>query len=140
MEKIIRTYSELISIPDFKERFEYCRTGETVGEDTFGSRRWLNQVYYHTDAYRKMRREVILRDKGNDLAHSEHPIGGMIILHHLNPITPEDIINGSEFAWNKEYMVAVSEWTHKAIHFGDYGMIDCSFAERRPNDTCPWRK
>lgn len=136
----IRCYSELIQISDFRDRFEYCKVFGKVGEDTFGSRRWLNQYFYNTVEYRKLRQNIIRRDLGNDLAHNEYPIFGMVVIHHLNPIDEEDILNRSKYAWDPEYMICVSEKTHKAIHYSSFDLIDFSFAERKPNDTCPWRK
>lgn len=138
--KLIRSYSELIRISDFKDRFEYCKVFGKVGEDTFGSRRWLNQYFYNTIEYRRLRQEIIRRDLGNDLAHEDYPIRGIVVVHHLNPITKEDILERSAFVWNPEYMICVSDGTHKAIHYSNYGLIDKSFSERKPNDTCPWRK
>lgn len=135
----IKCYSDLILLPTFEERFEYVKIGQNVGEDTFGSRRYLNQIYYHTYRYKKLRQEVILRDNGRDLACPDRQIGGLIILHHLNPITVEDILNETKYAWDPEYMISVSEYTHKAIHYSDIDLIPKPFVERRANDTCPWK-
>lgn len=136
----IRTYSELITLPTFEERFEYLRVDGIVGEETFGSRRYINQKYYTSSEYKRLRRIILLRDNGSDLGVEDHPINGIIIMHHMNPITIEDILNHSPLAWNPEYLISVSALTHKAIHFSNIELLPKPVVERKPNDTCPWRR
>ena len=140
-QKNIRTYSELIKLPTFKERYEYLKIGGTVGEDTFGFDRYLNQTLYKTKEWRNTRNYVITRDRGCDLAALDHEImDEKIIIHHMNPITKEDIINKSEFLFNPEYLITTVLNTHNAIHYGDDSFL---YVEepvvRTKNDTCPWR-
>lgn len=136
----IRTYSELITLKTFEERFEYLQVDGIVGEETFGSRRYINQKYYTSNEYKRLRRIILLRDNGFDLGVEDHPINGMIIIHHMNPITIEDILNHSPLAWDSEYLISVSALTHKAIHFSDIELLPKPAIERKPNDTCPWRR
>lgn len=140
MSTIIRTYSELITIPTFEERFRYLQLGGKVGEETFGIDRWLNQVFYQTPEWRRVRRDVIVRDNGCDLGIWDREIHGLITVHHLNPITVDDIRNRSDFLLNPEHLISTSDLTHKAIHYGDEGLLVTAPIERRPNDTCPWRQ
>lgn len=140
MNTNIRTYSELIALPTFEERYEYARIDGTVGDITFGPHRYLNQQFYqHDPDWKAVRRSVILRDNGCDLAHQDFPIYGRVIVHHLNPITEEDILNRTEFLLNPEYLICLSENTDRAIHFGDISLLPTPFVERKPFDTCPWR-
>ena len=136
----IRTYSELITLPTFEERFRYLQLGEKVGEDTFGHDRYLNQMFYTSDEWRRIRRDVIVRDNGCDLGIQDREIHGLIIIHHMNPITVEDIINRSEFLLNPEYLISTVKNTHDAIHFSDERILITDPIERRPNDTCPWKR
>ena len=136
----IRTYSELITLPTFKERFRYLQLGGKVGEDTFGHDRYLNQMFYTSDEWRRIRRDVIVRDNGCDLGIQDREIHGLIIIHHMNPITIEDIINRSEFLLNPEYLISTVKNTHDAIHFSDERILITDPIERRPNDTCPWKR
>jgi hypothetical protein len=136
----IRTYSELILLPTFEERFRYLNLNGKVGEDTFGHDRYLNQLFYTSDEWRRIRRDVIVRDNGCDLGIWDREIQGLITIHHLNPITVDDILNRSEFLLNPEYLICVSDITHKAIHYGDESLLITAPIERRPNDTCPWRR
>lgn len=135
----IRTYSELITLPTFEERFRYLQLGGKVGEDTFGHDRYLNQMFYTSDEWRRIRRDVIVRDNGCDLGIQDREIHGLIIIHHMNPITIEDIINRSEFLLNPEYLISTVKNTHDAIHFSDERILITDPIERRPNDTCPWK-
>lgn len=136
----IKCYSELITLPTFEERFEYCVLGGAVGAETFGYDRYLNQQFYTSYEYRKFRREIILRDTGCDLGIAEFPIGGLIILHHINPISPEDILNRNiRILLDPENSICVSHKTHNAIHYGDISLLTLAPVERKPNDTCPWR-
>lgn len=135
----IRCYSELIEIPTFQERFEYLILEGIVGDPTFGGHRYLNQVLYSSPEWRRARMEVILRDGGCDLAHEDYPIGGRIYVHHINPITMEDILNRKSCLFDLENLVSVSFDTHNALHYGDEKQPFNIFTERQPNDTCPWR-
>ena len=140
MKRIIKCYSELILLPTFEERFEYLKLDGIVGKDTFGFDRWLNQKFYNSSEYKGLRREIIIRDNGCDLGIEGHEIFGRIIIHHINPITVDDIVSRSEFALNPEYLICVSELTHKAIHYSSIDLLPKPFTPRRPNDTCPWKR
>lgn len=135
----MRTYSELILLPTFEERYEYLRTGSLVGDITFGGGRWLNQALYMSPEWKQFRNEIILRDQACDLAMPDYEIHGRIIVHHLNPITKEDIINRNYCVFDPENVVCVSHSTHNAIHYGDENQLPQKPIIRRPNDTCPWR-
>lgn len=135
----IRTYSEMIALPTFEERYEYLRLGGRVGEDTFGFDRYLNQVFYRSQRWRSIRDKIIIRDCGRDLAMEGYEIHGKIIIHHMNPLMVRDIVNETEFLLNPEYLVCVTHNTHNAIHYGDHSLLITAPPERRPNDTCPWR-
>ena len=135
----IRTYSELITLPTFKERYEYLRLGGRVGENTFGFDRYLNQAFYKSEEWRSIRDHVITRDNGCDLGMEGHEIFGRILIHHMNPIRKEDIINRSDILLNPEYLICTIKNTHDAIHYGDESLLVIAPVERRKNDTCPWR-
>ena len=135
----IRTYSELITLPTFKERYEYLRLGGRVGEDTFGFDRYLNQAFYKSEEWRSIRDYVITRDNGCDLGMEGHEIFGRILIHHMNPIRKEDIINRSDILLNPEYLICTIKNTHDAIHYSDESLLVIAPVERRKNDTCPWR-
>lgn len=138
---IIRTYSELMSLPTFEERYRYLKLNGRVGEDTFGFDRYLNQQFYKTDEWRALRDEIIIRDNGCDLGVLDREIKGQkILVHHMNPITKEDILNQSDFLLNPEYLICVTKNTHDAIHYGDEGLLVAIPKERAMNDTCPWKK
>lgn len=137
--KIIRRYSELIRLPSYDERFEYLRIGGAIGESTFGFDRYLNQTFYTSKEWRSIRRNVIVRDNGCDMAHPDYSIGNRIVIHHLNPITIEDIESGNPEILNPDFLVCVSDLTHKAIHFGDSELLPKPLIERKPFDTCPWK-
>lgn len=138
--KIIRTYSELITFTTFNERFEYLKIGGKVGEVTFGYDRWLNQLFYKDPEWIKVRDCVIIRDNGCDLGISGREILSRIIIHHMNPITKDDIIRRSDFLLNPEYLITTMKRTHDAIHYGDEQLLLLDPVERHPNDTCPWRR
>lgn len=139
-QKNIKTYSELIKLPTFKERFEYLKLGGRVGEDTFGYDRYLNQIFYKSDEWLAVRSYVITRDNGCDLGIPEHEIrGNRIIIHHLNPITKEDILNRSEKLLDPENLITTIKSTHDAIHYGSDNILYEEPIERSKNDTCPWR-
>ena len=136
----IRTYSELIKLPTFKERFRYLKLNGRVGEDTFGFDRYLNQQFYKSKEWLKVRDEVILRDGACDLGIEDRPINSRIIIHHMNPITKYDILNQTEFLLNPEYMICTIKRTHDAIHYGDESILFDGPVVRSKNDTCPWRR
>ena len=136
----IRTYSELIRIPTFEDRYAYLRLGGMVGEETFGIERHLNQSFYRSPEWRKVRREVIVRDSGCDLGMPGFQIYEHIIIHHMTPITLEDLEEGSDLILDPNNLICVSDRTHNAIHFGDKSLLPQLPIERRPGDTCPWRR
>jgi len=135
----IRTYSELIKLDTFEERFEYLKVNGKVGEDTFGFDRYLNQVFYRSKEWKHIRDQIIFRDNGCDLGVEGYDIYGKIIIHHMNPIVIDDIRHNSEFLLDPEYLICTTLSTHNAIHYGDYNLIDSSPIERKLNDTCPWK-
>lgn len=137
----VRRYSELILLPTYEERFQYLFLGDgKIGNDTFGHLRWLNQAFYTDPEYRALRRDLIIRDFGGDMGLKDYPIDARrIILHHMNPIDAEDIINHSPYAWDPEYLICVSQNTHNAIHYGTDRDRTRLPAARKPNDTCPWK-
>lgn len=136
---MLRTYTELIQIPSFVERFKYLKLGGRVGEETFGYDRYLNQQLYQSYDWKKLRRDIIIRDCGCDLAFPDREIFDRIYIHHMNPIGPEDILRHSETVLNPEFLICTSKFTHEAIHFGDESLLYMDPIERRPGDTCPWR-
>ena len=135
----IRTYSELITIPTFEERYKYLKIGGKVGEETFGFERYLNQEFYKSYEWQSIRRQVIVRDLGCDLGIKDREIHGKIIVHHMNPITIDDIIEASDFLLNPEYLICTLKSTHDAIHYGDESLLIKAPVERMKNDTCPWK-
>ena len=135
----IRTYSELITLPTFKERYEYLKLSGRVGEETFGFDRYLNQAFYKSEEWRAVRDYVIVRDNGCDLGMEGHEIFGKILIHHMNPISKRDILDRSDLLLNPEYLVCTIKNTHDAIHFGDENLLIVAPIERRKNDTCPWK-
>ena len=135
----IRTYSELIQLPTFEERFNYLRLDGVVGKDTFGFDRYLNQQFYRSSEWKRIRNQVIVRDNGCDLGIDDYDIHGRILIHHMNPISIEDLQHMSNLLMNPEYLICVSHRTHNAIHYGDERLIVTAPIERTQNDTCPWR-
>lgn len=139
---MIRTYDELIQLKTFDERFDYLYLAGKVGNTTFGRDRYLNQILYSQGWWKSLRRDIILRDEACNLAHPDYPISNsdIIVVHHMNPITVDDILNKTDVVTNPKFLVCVTSKTHKALH---YGTIDTktvlSFKERKPNDTCPWK-
>jgi hypothetical protein len=137
---IIRTYSELIKLPTFEERYRYLRLGGRVGEETFGFDRYINQKFYTTDEeWLAVRDYVILRDKGCDLGIEDREIIGKIIIHHMNPIRTEDIIRRTKYLLDPEYLISTVHNTHEAIHYGNEDLLIKEPIIRRANDTCPWK-
>ena len=135
----IKTYSELITIPTFEERFEYLKLDGRVGAETFGFDRYLNQAFYKSDEWLSIRDYVITRDNGCDLGVEGYEIYGRIIIHHMNPITKEDIIQRSKILLDPENLITTIKRTHDAIHYGDSNLLVKAPIERSKNDTCPWR-
>ena len=138
--KTIRTYSELIKLQTFEERFRYLQLNGRVGEETFGFDRYLNQKFYNDPEWLHIRDQVIIRDNGCDLAIPDREIKTRILVHHMNPIDKEDILRRSNFLLNPEYLICTIKATHDAIHYGDESKLIIMPPERRPNDTCPWRR
>ena len=135
----IKTYSELITIPTFEERFEYLQLKGSVGKDTFGYDRHLNQVLYRSPEWKRLRNKIIIRDCGCDLACEGYDIHSKVLIHHLNPITVEDVIARSRKVFDPNNLVCVSHNTHNAIHYGDVDLLVTGPIIRTKNDTCPWR-
>lgn len=136
----IKTYSQLIRLPTFEDRFEYLKLKGSVGKDTFGHDRYLNQIFYSSMEWRRLRDEIIIRDNGCDLGVEGREIGGKVYIHHLNPLGANDILTHSEYLVNPEYLICVSFETHNAIHYGDINLLPRDPIERKRNDTCPWRR
>lgn len=136
----IRTYSELIKLPTFEERFEYLKLGGTVGESTFGFDRYLNQDFYRSKEWKRIRDKVIIRDNGCDLGVEGYDIYERIIIHHMNPLCIDDLANNMNIALNPEYLISVSHNTHNAIHYGDSNLLMLGPVERTAHDTSPWRR
>ena len=136
----IRTYSELSKLKTFKERFTYLRLSGFVGKENFGFDRYLNQVFYKSAKWRSIRDFVIVRDNGCDLGIEGREIYGKIIIHHMNPITIQDIEQESDFLLDPEFLISTVHETHNAIHYGDENLLILAPIERKPNDTCPWRR
>lgn len=136
----IKTYSELITIPTFEGRYEYLRLGGQVGVQTFGFDRWLNQRFYKDPEWLAVRNIVIMRDNGCDLGIPGREIYSRILIHHMNPITKEDIVLRSKFLLDPEYLICTIKNTHDAIHYGDRDLLITGPIERSLNDTCPWKR
>lgn len=136
----MRTYSELVLLMTFEERYRYLRLGGKVGEETFGFDRWLNQLFYKDQEWLSVRDLVIVRDGGCDLGIPDRDIGGRIYVHHINPISKVDILQRNSCLFDPENLICVSKNTHDAIHYGDESLLILRPIERRANDTCPWKK
>ena len=146
----IRTYSELMTIPAFEKRFDYLRLDGIVCKETFGYDRCLNQILYNSQEWRHFRNSIIIRDDACDLAHKDHEIpswkdengklhGPKILIHHINPITIDDIKNRNPMVFDPENVITTILSTHNAIHYGDESLLPKAPIERSQNDTCPWR-
>lgn len=135
----IRTYSELITLPTFEERFKYLQLNGSIGQETFGFDRYINQTFYRSQEWKRVRDYVIVRDNGCDLGIEGREIYGKILIHHMNPISIEDIHTLSDFLLNPEYLISTSHDTHNAIHYGNEELLIRDPIERHKNDTCPWR-
>ena len=141
MLKKMRTYSELAAIPTFIERYRYLKLDGSVGIDTFGFDRYLNQAFYRSDEWKRIRREIIVRDMGCDLGVEGFEVNDKILVHHMNPISKADVLDRNPDIFNPEFLISVSFNTHQAIHYGDENLLPITFlVERRPNDQCPWKK
>lgn len=139
MTALIRNYTNLSKIDTYLGRYEYLRLGQAVGDETFGYDRYLNQMFYRSKEWQAIRNFVIVRDKGCDLGLDGYEIYGRIIIHHMNPITPQDIVRREPFVLDPEYLVCVGHYTHEAITYGDESLLPLPLQVRTPNDTTPWR-
>lgn len=140
---MILTYKELIRLPTFEERLSYLLLHGRVGAETFGFDRWLNQHFYRSEEWKKLRREIIIRDNGCDLGVEGYDIQGAILVHHMNPIVADDIVNCTPYLLNPDFLVCTSFNTHQAIHYQNAELLKVAPiypTERKPNDTCPWKK
>lgn len=135
----IKTYSELVLLPSFEERYQYLRLNGFVGQETFGYDRYLNQILYHSPKWKRSRDKAIIRDNGCDLGVEGYDIPGRILVHHMNPVTLEDIEREADIVFDPEFLISVSHNTHNAIHYGDESLLITTPTERRKYDTCPWR-
>lgn len=136
---MIRTYRDLRKLKTFHERFDYLKLGGRVGEATFGYDRYLNQMLYSSDRWKSIRDDVIIRDNGCDLGIEGHDIYGGIWIHHMNPLTPEEIESGSDDIYDPEYLICTARNTHDAVHYRNVILIPKEPIVRYKNDTCPWR-
>ena len=141
MKTNIKTYSELLKLKTFRERYEYLKLDGTVGEETFGFGRYINQMFYKSEEWKRIRNYVITRDNGCDLGIPDRKIiDSVILVHHMNPITKEDIINKNEILLDPEYLITTIKPTHNAIHYGDESLLNEDLVIRSKNDTCPWKR
>lgn len=138
--KMIRTYSELITLPTFLERFNYLRLDGCVGVETFGYDRYLNQTLYRTAEWKRFRNKIIVRDSGCDLGCDGYEMFGKILVHHINPITVDDVLNRDPKIFDPDNVISTCLNTHNAIHYGDESLLITEPIERKPNDTCLWRR
>lgn len=136
---MIRCYTDLKQIESFIERYQYLKINGTVGEQTFGIDRWVNQQLYKSQRWKRTRSQIIIRDNGCDLGIEGHELENYIVIHHMNPITLEDIEEDRDIIYDPEYLICCSSRTHQAIHFGDEGLLPKDYQERKPGDTCLWR-
>ena len=136
----IRTYDELIQLTTFEDRYRYLKLEANVGDATFGFDRYLNQQFYHSSEWKSIRNQVIIRDHACDLGILDRQLDKRIIIHHMNPITKDDLIHQSDFLLNPNYLICTSVKTHSAIHYGDEELLFGGIVERSKNDTCPWRR
>lgn len=136
---IIKTYSELSKLETFEDRYRYLKLDGIVGEESFGFDRYLNQILYTSDEWKSCRRKIIIRDNGRDLGCEGFDIYGKILIHHINPLTVDDILTRNQKVFDPKNLIATSHNTHLAIHYGDESLLIMEPIERRKNDTCPWR-
>lgn len=137
---MIRTYRELSRLATFEERFEYLQLSGKVGADTFGFDRYLNQNFYRSREWKSIRDQVIVRDNGCDLGVEGYEIQNRIYIHHMNPLSPKDIEDQTEFLLNPEYLISATFRTHNAIHYGDKSLLIPPVIQRSKNDTCLWKQ
>lgn len=137
---MVRSYSELQLFPDFQQRYEYLKLSGAVGDPTFGSERYLNQKFYRSVQWRRIRDHVIARDEGMDLGAQGYEIYDTIYIHHMNPVRSEDLHDFNEDILNPEFLITTTHRTHNAIHYGDASLLRQPFIERSANDTTPWRR
>lgn len=137
---MIRTYTELMKLQTFEERYRYLKLTARVGEETFGFDRYLNQQFYRSKEWKSIRNEIIIRDNACDLGIIGREMDSRIIIHHMNPITKDDLIHQTDFLLNPDYLICTSKSTHSAIHYGDDSLLFDGLTERSKNDTCPWRR
>ena len=137
---MIKTYSELMSFSTYEERFRYLQLKGAVGKDTFGYDRYLNQILYNSQEWKRFRDKIIIRDNGCDLACEGYDIHGRILVHHINPIRVDDVVNRNPIVFDPENVVCVTHNTHNAIHYGDESLLILAPVERTKNDTCPWKR
>lgn len=135
-----KTYTELSSIDSFVDRFRYLQLCAIVGDETFGSKRYLNQILYKTSEWKSTRNKVIIRDNGCDLGCVDRKIEGPIVVHHIDPISVDDILNRNPKVFDLDNLISSSLMTHNAIHYGDETLLIEDYVERKPYDTCPWKK
>lgn len=139
--KTIRTYTELSKLKTFDERFRYLQLNGKVGADTFGFDRYMNQIFYRSREWKRIRELVIIRDNGCDLGIEGRDVYGKnILIHHMNPLNLDDIVDRSDYLLNPDYLITTSRLTHNAIHYGDERLLPREPVERTPFDTCPWKK
>lgn len=136
---MIRTYLECMQLPTFQERYRYLQIGGRVGKETFGFDRYLNQMLYRTPEWKRFRRDMIVRDNGCDLGCEGYEIYGNILVHHINPITVDDVVNRASCIFDPNNVICTSLNTHNAIHYGDETLLITEPVVRKPNDTCPWK-
>lgn len=136
----LRTYSELITLPTFKERFNYLRLDGRVGLETFGHDRYLNQILYNSPEWRNLRSRIVTRDCGRDLACEGYDIYGQVLVHHINPITVKDILDRNTMVFDPENLITTVHNTHNAIHYGDESLLTTEPIIRYKDDTCPWNR
>lgn len=137
---MIRSYSELSELKSFEDRYKYLQLSGSVGKDTFGFDRYLNQVFYRSQEWKSIRDKVIIRDNGCDLGVEGYEIHGRIYIHHMNPIMLKDIEQRTDLLLNPEYLISTTHSTHNAIHYGDESLLSLIPKERSANDTCPWKR
>lgn len=135
----MKTYQELIFFETFEDRFNYLKLSGLVGDETFGCKRWVNQIFYKSPEWLSFRDRVIRRDNGCDLGVEGREIFGPIIIHHINPITLEDIVERDPKVFDMNNAISTMLSTHNAIHYGDVNNLVLDPVERKANDTCPWR-
>ena len=139
-DRHIRTYSELMKLTTFEDRFKYLKLEANVGDATFGFDRYLNQQFYRSSEWKSIRNQVIMRDNACDLGIPDRELDKRIIIHHMNPISKNDLIHQTDFLLNPEYLICTCHKTHLAIHYGTENLLETAIVERSKNDTCPWRR